>query len=30
MPSRFPGVDPYLESQWFWPDFHATFIVYLV
>jgi hypothetical protein len=28
MPSRFPGVDPYLESQDFWPDFHATFINY--
>src|SRR5262245_15607112 len=26
MPSRFPGVDPYLESQGFWPDFHARFI----
>jgi hypothetical protein len=21
-------VDPYLESQGFWPDFHATFINY--
>jgi hypothetical protein len=28
MPSPFPGVDPYLESQGFWPDFHATFINY--
>jgi hypothetical protein len=28
MPSRFPGVDPYLESQGFWPDFHARFITY--
>jgi hypothetical protein len=28
MPSPFPGVDPYLESQHFWPDFHATFINY--
>jgi hypothetical protein len=28
MPSPFPGVDPYLESQGFWPDFHARFITY--
>ena len=28
MASPFPGVDPYLESQGFWPDFHATFINY--
>jgi hypothetical protein len=28
MPSPFPGVDPYLESQWYWPDFHATFLNY--
>jgi hypothetical protein len=28
MPNRFPGVDPYLESQGFWPDFHASFITY--
>jgi hypothetical protein len=28
MPSPFPGVDPYLESQHYWPDFHATFINY--
>jgi hypothetical protein len=26
--SQFPGVDPYLEGQGFWPDFHATFINY--
>ena len=25
---RFPGVDPYLESQHFWPDFHTRFITY--
>ncbi len=25
MPSPFPGVDPYLESQ-LWPDFHSAFI----
>ena len=28
MPNRFPGVDPYLESQGFWPDFHARFVNY--
>ena len=28
MPKRFPGIDPYLEGQGFWPDFHATFINY--
>src|SRR5689334_14463863 len=28
MPSPFPGVDPYLESQNYWPDFHARFINY--
>ncbi len=28
MPSPFPGMDPYLESPAFWPDFHATFINY--
>jgi hypothetical protein len=28
MPSPFPGVDPYLESQHFWPDFHARFMNY--
>jgi hypothetical protein len=28
MRSPFPGVDPYLESQGFWPDFHASFITY--
>ena len=26
MPSPFPGIDPYLESQGLWPDFHARFI----
>jgi hypothetical protein len=25
----FPGMDPYLESQGFWPDFHATLVNYL-
>jgi hypothetical protein len=24
----FPGIDPYLESQWYWPDFHASLILY--
>src|SRR5947207_7886428 len=28
MASPFPGMDPYLESQAFWPDFHASFITY--
>lgn len=25
MPSPFPGMDPFIESQ-IWPDFHATFV----
>lgn len=29
MPSPFPGVDPYLESQHYWRDFHARFTTYL-
>lgn len=29
MNSPFPGVDPFLEAQGFWPDFHATFLTYL-
>lgn len=28
MTSPFPGVDPYLEAQGFWPDLHARFITY--
>jgi hypothetical protein len=28
MPSPFPGIDPYIESQGYWPDFHARFIPY--
>jgi len=28
MPSPFPGIDPYLESQGYWPDFHASLILY--
>ena len=27
MPSPFPGMDPYLEDPWLWPDFHLTFVV---
>lgn len=27
MPSPFPGMDPYLEDPWLWPDFHMTFAV---
>jgi hypothetical protein len=23
MPSPFPGMDPWLEAQGFWPDFHV-------
>jgi hypothetical protein len=26
MNSPFPGVDPYLESQHYWPEFHSRFI----
>lgn len=28
MPSLFPGMDPYLESQHYWPDFHQRFMNY--
>lgn len=28
MPSVFPGMDPYLETPAFWPDFHARSITY--
>ena len=28
MRSPFPGVDPYLENQGRWPDFHARFLTY--
>lgn len=24
MPSIFPGMDPYLEAPWIWPDFHNS------
>ncbi len=27
MPSPFPGMDPYLEAPWLWPDVHAGLIV---
>jgi hypothetical protein len=27
MPSPFPGIDPYLESQGYWQDFHATLLI---
>lgn len=26
MPSIFPGIDPFLEAQGLWPDFHVRFI----
>lgn len=29
MPSPFPGVDPYLEAQGYWPEFHLKFLNYL-
>jgi hypothetical protein len=29
MPSPFPGMDPYLEDPWIWPDFHLTYAVAL-
>ncbi len=29
MPRRFPGVDPYIEDQGYWPDFHGSFITYI-
>jgi hypothetical protein len=28
MPSPFPGIDPYLEAQSYWGDFHPRFITY--
>src|SRR5262249_37293227 len=28
MPSPFPGLDPYIEAQHFWPDFHQSFMTY--
>ncbi len=29
MSNPFPGVDPYIEAQGLWPDFHSTFLNYL-
>ena len=29
MKSPFPGVDPFIEAQGQWPDFHSRFITYL-
>ncbi|MFQ5733420.1 MAG: DUF4058 family protein [Planctomycetaceae bacterium] len=26
MPSPFPGMDPFIEAQGCWPDFHSTFV----
>src|SRR6266436_3866303 len=26
MASAFPGIDPFVEEQKYWPDFHHTFI----
>ena len=28
MPPLFPGIDPFLEAQGYWPDFHASAITY--
>jgi hypothetical protein len=28
MPSPFPGIDPYVEDQGRWPDFHSRFLIY--
>ncbi len=28
MTSPFPGMDPFLESQGFWPDFHTSLLTY--
>ncbi len=28
MPSPFPGIDPYIESQGYWPDLHASLTTY--
>lgn len=29
MPAPFPGMDPYLESQPFWADFHAAMLIFM-
>ena len=26
MPSRFPGIDPYIEWEFYWQDFHSRFV----
>ena len=28
MPSPFPGIDPFIEAQGHWPDFHTRFLTY--
>ncbi len=28
MPSPFPGIDPFIEDQYYWPDFHHSFMTY--
>ncbi|MCY2988850.1 MAG: DUF4058 family protein [Planctomycetota bacterium] len=28
MPNPFPGIDPYIEWEGYWPDFHARFVNY--
>ena len=28
MPSLFPGIDPYLESQHLWEGFHVRLVTY--
>ena len=28
MPSLFPGIDPYIEAQGYWGDFHPSFVTY--
>ena len=27
-PPLFPGIDPFVEAQRFWPDFHGSFMGY--
>ena len=29
MANPFPGIDPYLESQHYWEDFHSAFLIYM-
>src|SRR5579875_1002630 len=29
MANPFPGIDPYIEAQKFWEDFHSAFLVYM-